>query len=331
MVMSRLSLLTALSLLAAAPPPTDRDPMVPIRGGTFHMGCADCQMDDALPVHLVEVSAFWIDPTPVTNAAFARFVAATGYRTVAERPLDPKQFPDVSPDLLVPGSSVFSPPSVDVPLVDYLLWWSYVPGASWRRPEGPGSDVTTRHNHPVVHVAWEDADAYCRWAGKRLPTEAEYEFSARGGMDGKRYAWGDELKPGGKWMANIWQGRFPSHNTREDGYAGTSPVKAFVPNGYGLYDVAGNVWQWTADWYRADYFKTLAATGRPVKDPTGPAASDDPREPGVKKRVQKGGSFLCSARYCSRYLVGSRGKGAVDSGSSNVGFRCARSDPAPSH
>jgi len=287
------------------------------------MGCDDCEMPDAQPVHLVRVDGFWMDATPVTNTQFAQFVKATGYLTIAERQPDPKDFPGADPNSVVPGSAVFTPVPKDVPLDDYTRWWHYVPGASWKHPEGPGSTTAEREDHPVVQIAWEDAVAYAKWAGKRLPTEGEFEFAARGGLDRNRYAWGDELKPGGKWAANIWQGRFPVSNTGEDGFQRTSPVYAFPPNGFGLYDVGGNVWQWCADWYRPDYFATLSAGGL-ADNPQGPSSSDDPQEPGIPKRVQKGGSFLCSDRYCSRYLAGSRGRGAIDSGGSNTGFRCVK-------
>ncbi len=288
------------------------------------MGCDDCDMPDTQPVHPVEVDGFWMDRTPVTNAQFEQFFKATSYVTVAERKPDPKDYPGVDPKDLVPGSAVFTPPSGDVPLDEVHQWWRYVLGASWKHPEGPASTIAGREDHPVVHVAWQDAVAYAKWAGKRLPTEAEFEFAVRGGLDRNAYAWGNELKPNGKWAANIWQGRFPSENLNEDGYLRTSPVMAFPPNGFGLYDVGGNVWQWCADWYRPDYFAKLAAAGV-ARNPQGPSDSYDPQEPGMPKRVQKGGSFLCSDRYCSRYLVGSRGRGAVDSGGSNTGFRCVKS------
>jgi sulfatase modifying factor 1 len=298
--------------------------MIWIPGGSFWMGCESCDMPDAVPVHLVTVDGYWMDETPITNAQFAEFVGATGYVTIAERKPDPKDFPGVPPDKLVPGSAVFSPPKNPIPLDNPYAWWQYVAGASWKNPSGPGSHIKGRENHPAVHLAWDDAQAYAKWAGKRLPTEAEYEFAARGGLDRKLYAWGDELKPGGQWPANIFQGQFPSKNVAEDGFATTSPVKSFPPNKFGLYDVGGNVWQWCSDWYRPDYFEQLAAQGT-AHNPQGPADSYDPQEPGQPKRVQKGGSFLCSDDYCVRYLVGSRGKGAVDSGSSNVGFRCVKS------
>jgi formylglycine-generating enzyme required for sulfatase activity len=297
--------------------------MVWAPGGTFWMGCDDCEMPDAAPVHLVTVDGFWIDATPVTNAQFAKFVEAAKYKTVAERQPDPKDFPGAPAENLAPGSAVFTPPGAEVSLNDFLNWWKYVPGANWRHPEGPRSNMNGREDHPAVQIAWEDAAAYAKWAGKRLPTEAEFEFAARGGLDRRRFAWGDELKPNGKWAANIWQGRFPQKNRLEDGYDRTSPVNAFPPNGFGLYDMGGNVWQWCADWYRPDYFERLADSGV-AHNPQGPSDSYDPQEPGVPKRVQKSGSFLCSDEYCSRYLVGSRGKGAPDSGGSNTGFRCVR-------
>jgi len=306
------------------PPGPAPDGMVWIPGGTFWMGCDDCEMPDTQPVHLVTVDGYWIDRTPVTNNQFGQFVKATGYVTVAERKPDPKDYPGIDPSKLLAGSAVFSPPADDVALDDVTQWWRYATGASWKRPEGPGTTIDGREEHPVVHMSWTDAVAFAKWAGRRLPTEAEFEFAARGGMDRALYAWGNELKPAGKWAANIWQGHFPSKNLVEDGYERTSPVTAFPANGFGLYDVGGNVWQWCADWYRPDYFAMLDGKGI-ARNPAGPADSYDPQEPGVAKRVQKGGSFLCSDRYCSRYLAGSRGRGAVDSGGSNTGFRCVKS------
>jgi sulfatase modifying factor 1 len=299
--------------------------MVWIPGGEFWMGCDDPTTPDARPFHRVRVSAFWMDKTEVTNQQFARFVRATGYVTVAERKPDPRDFPGAPPENLVPGSLVFTPPEGAVPLQNAYVWWRYVPGASWRHPEGPASDLHGREKHPVVQIAWKDAAAYARWAGKRLPTEAEWEIAARGGLEGKRYCWGDARRPGGKWPANLWQGHFPDQNRVEDGFRGTAPVASFPPNGYGLYDMAGNVWEWCADWYRPDSYALLAAGGKVVWNPQGPKESLDPREPGIPKRVQRGGSFLCCDHYCSRYLPGSRGKGAVDSGASHLGFRCVRS------
>ena len=237
------------------------------------MGCENCGMPDAAPTHLVSVDGFWMDRTPVTNAEFQRFVAATGYVTVAERRPDAKDYPGVPADKLVPGSAVFHPTSTPVPLDNPLQWWRYTPGASWKSPDGPGSDIRRRADHPVVHIAFEDAQAYTKWIGKRVPTEAEFEFAARGGLDRNRYPWGNDLTPGGKQVANTWQGRFPAKDHHEDGFAGTSPVMAFPPNGFGLYNVGGNVWQWCADWYRPNYYAVLAAAGQVVHDPQGPSDS----------------------------------------------------------
>ena len=289
--------------------------MIRISGGEFWMGTDHPDMDDARPIHRVYVDSFWIDRTEVTNDQFARFVAATGYVTVAERPPGPER---------APGSLVFTPPAHPVSLDDAYVWWRFVKGANWRHPEGPQSDLRNRENHPVVQVAWEDAAAYAKWAGKRLPTEAEFEYAARGGLDRQLYAWGSELRPGGRFQANTFQGHFPDANTRDDGYAGTAPVGSFPPNGYGLSDMAGNVWEWCADWYRADYYETLVQFAS-VRNPQGPPNSLDPDEPAVPKRVQRGGSFLCSEQYCRRYLVGARGKGEVSTGTNHVGFRCVRS------
>jgi formylglycine-generating enzyme required for sulfatase activity len=299
--------------------------MVWIPGGSFWMGTEHPGMEDARPLHLVSVDGFWMDVVEVTNDAFERFVRATGYRTVAENAPDPADFPGAPPEKLVPGSVVFTPPGGAVPLDDPYAWWSYVPGASWRHPEGPSSDLSGRGSHPVVHVAWTDVVAYARWAGKRLPSEAEWEFAARGGFDRRRYAWGDELRPDGRWLANVFNGRFPGGDTGEDGYRGTAPVASFPAEGFALHDMSGNVWEWCADWYRPDYYETLAAAGGATHDPRGPQDSFDPAEPGVPKRVNRGGSYLCSDQYCSRYILGSRGKGAPDTGASNLGFRCVRS------
>jgi len=312
-----------------APPALDRKPpgpapegMVWVPGGTFWMGADDPSMSDARPVHEVTVDGFWMDRTEVTNRQFARFVAATGYVTVAERKPDPKDFPGAPPENLVPGSLVFTPPAGEVSFEDPLIWWRYVPGASWRHPEGPETTIEGKDHYPVVQVCWDDAMAYARWAGKRLPTEAEWECAARGGKVRTRYVWGDTLRPDGTWPANIWQGHFPDRNSAADGFARTAPVASFPPNGYGLFDMAGNVWEWCADWYRPGYEVS------PDHNPQGPSSSYDPHEPGVAKRVQRGGSFLCSDQYCTRYLPGARGKGSPDSGASHVGFRCALS-PRP--
>jgi formylglycine-generating enzyme len=307
------------------PPGQAPEGMVWIPGGTFWMGCEDCGMPDALPQHLVSTPGFWMDRAPVTNREFERFVAATGYVTVAERRLDPKDFPGVPADKLVPGSTVFTPTPTPVALDDPLQWWRYKPGASWRHPQGPGSGVDDRKDHPVVHVAYEDIEAFAAWAGKRVPTEAEFEFAARGGLDRQRFAWGNELTPAGKAVANTWQGVFPASDRGDDGYLSTSPVTAFPPNGFGLYDMGGNVWQWCADWYRPDTYSTRAQSPAVTAAPRGPADSFDPQEPRAAKRVVRGGSFLCTDQYCARYLVGSRGRAEITSSSSNLGFRLVRS------
>jgi formylglycine-generating enzyme required for sulfatase activity len=296
--------------------------MVWIPGGQFWMGAQEEHMADARPWHRVYVDGFWMDKTEVTNEQFAAFVKATGYVTVAERTPRREDYPQALPERLVAGSVVFAPPDHPVGLDNYFRWWSYVLGANWQHPEGPGSDIKNRMNYPVVHIAYDDAVAYSAWAGKRLPTEAEFEFAARGGLDRKRYAWGDEFMPSGKHMANTFQGHFPDLNTGEDGYRATAPVASFPANGYGLFDMAGNVWEWTSDWYRPDYYQTLAASGEIAINPKGPSGSYDPAEPGVRKRVHRGGSFLCTDQYCARYIAGGRGKGEPDTGSNHLGFRC---------
>ena len=275
---------------------------------------------DARPVHRVYVDGFFMDRTDVTNAQFSEFVKATGYVTVAERKPRAEDFPGAPAQNLVPGSVLFAPPSHPVSLNDHFQWWTYMRGANWRHPIGPNSDIAREAEYPVVHVAYEDAVAYATWAGKRLPTEAEWEFAARGGLAGKPFVWGDELRPHGKWMANIYEGHFPLTDNGADGYAGIAPVAQYPPNGYGLYDMAGNVWQWTSDWYRPDYYMQLA--GGEARNPKGPESSFDPSEPGQAKKVQRGGSFLCTDQYCSRYVVGTRGKGEISTGTNHLGFRC---------
>jgi formylglycine-generating enzyme required for sulfatase activity len=307
-----------------------------IPGGEFSMGCADPRlcvdggheaMDDARPVHRVYVDGFWMDKTDVTNEQFAKFVAATRYVTVAEQTPQAKDFPGAPPENLVAGSTVFTPTDKPVPLDNYFQWWDYVPGANWRHPQGPDSDIKGREKYPVVQIAYPDAVAYARWAGKRLPTEAEWEFAARGGLTGATYAWGDDLHPAGKFMANTFQGRFPvrGRDTADDGFAGLAPVAQFPANGYGLFDMSGNVWQWCSDWYRADYYAQLAAQGGAARNPQGPDTSFDPAEPTQKKRVHRGGSFLCTDQYCTRYMVGTRGKGEENTAANHLGFRCVMS------
>jgi formylglycine-generating enzyme required for sulfatase activity len=314
----------------AQPDPAPRD-MVWIPGGEFSMGAAEPAgvdrndvgmhaMDDSRPIHRVYVDGFWMDRTAVTNRQFAAFIKATGYVTVAERTPRAEDFPGAAPQNLVAGSVVFSPPHSAVPLDNHLRWWAYVKGANWRHPLGPNSSIAGQDMFPVVHVAYEDALAYLSWVGKRLPTEAEWEFAARGGLSGQVYAWGNDFKTNGRWMANTHQGHFPDHDSADDGYAGLAPVAQFPPNGYGLYDVAGNVWEWVSDWYRPDYYAELAAHGL-ARNPRGPDSSFDPSEPGTPKRVMRGGSFLCTDQYCSRYMVGTRGKGDVDTGTNHLGFR----------
>ena len=317
----------------APPPGPTPEGMVWIPGGEFSMGAMDPPAStdaamhaaaDARPVHRVYVDGFWMDSTDVTNGQFEAFVRATGYVTVAERTPRVEDFPGAPPENLVAGSVLFSPPDHAVPLNDHFQWWSYVRGANWRHPLGPKSDLKGRESYPVVHIAYEDAMAYATWTGKRLPTEAEWEFAARGGLAGKTYPWGDEFRPGGRWMANVHQGHFPDSDAADDGFAGLSPVARFPPNGYGLYAMAGNVWQWTIDWYRPDYYAELAALGGVARNPQGPDASYDPAEPREPKRVHRGGSFLCTDQYCSRYVVGTRGKGEASTGTSHLGFRCVK-------
>ena len=297
--------------------------MVWIPGGEFWMGTEHSQMGDSAPVHRVEVAGFWMDRTEVTNAQFAEFVKATGYVTIAEKAPRAEDFPGAPPENLVAGSVVFTPPNEDVPLDTHFRWWSYIKGANWRHPEGPDTDIKGKESYPVVHIAWPDAGAYAAWAGKRLPTEAEWEFAARGGLDRKPFVWGDQFAPAGKQEANIFQGRFPNRNTKEDGFLTTAPVASFSRNGYGLFDMAGNVWEWVSDWYRPDTYARQAAVGI-ARNPKGPDRSYDPSEPRVAKKVMRGGSFLCCDTYCSRYMPGGRGKGDINTGTSHLGFRCVR-------
>lgn len=325
--------LTGVETVAAGAPP---ERMVWIPGGEFLMGAENPSASmsgghdskpDASPRHRVIVDGFWMDQTEVTNAQFERFVAATGHVTTAEEIPRAEDFPGAPATTLVAGSVVFAPTAHAVPLNDHFQWWTYVKDANWRHPDGPASDLRGRENHPVVHVSYADALAYAKWAGKRLPTEAEWEFAARGGLTGQLYTWGNELRPGGRWMANIYEGKFPTHDTGEDGFAGIAPVGQYPVNGYGLHDIGGNVWEWCADWYRSDYYAQLAAQPSPARNPQGPAESFDPAEPGTPKRVHRGGSFLCNDQYCTRYMVGTRGKGEPDTGTNHLGFRCVKSAP----
>ncbi|MFB9338909.1 formylglycine-generating enzyme family protein [Actinoplanes octamycinicus] len=299
-----------------------------IPGGTFRMGSDDHYPEEA-PARDVEVGGFWMCRTTVTNAAFTAFVAATGYRTVAERPLDPADFPGAPAENLVPGSMVFVGTPGPVDLRHLSQWWRWTPGASWRRPEGPGSNLAGRAGHPVVHVAYEDADAYATWAGLALPTEAQWEHAARGGLDGATYTWGNAPERPSRRQANYWHGDFPWR--AESGYGRTAPVGSFPPNGYGLVDMAGNVWEWTRDWYTEDRWAGYAACCLP-RDPRGgrPADSYDPAQPQIRipRKVIKGGSFLCADSYCLRYRPAARRPHMVDTGMSHVGFRCV-AVPAP--
>jgi formylglycine-generating enzyme required for sulfatase activity len=296
-----------------------------IPGGTFLMGSEDFYPEER-PVHHVTVDGFWMDQYAVTNIEFRRFVKETGYVTVAERPLNPADYPDADPNLLVPGSLVFRRTRGPVNLNDYRNWWEYVPGASWNHPEGPGSNLNGRDRHPVVQVAYEDAEAYAAWAGKSLATEAEWEFAARGGLEGKAFVWGDDFAPKGKMLANTWQGEFPWQNLEIDGYVGTSPVGTFPPNGYGLFDMAGNVWEWTCDYF------TPRHTDEPEKacctphNPrvVSPDQSYNLSQPGahIPRRVVKGGSHLCAPNYCLRYRPAARQGESVETSTAHIGFRC---------
>jgi formylglycine-generating enzyme len=301
-------------------------PRVEVPGGTFLMG-SDAHYPEEAPAHRVRVGVFRIDPYPVTNADFTAFIDATGYVTVAERPLDPADYPGAPSENLVPGSLVFTPTSGPVDLRHLSAWWTWVPGASWRHPEGPGSDVCHRLDHPVVHVAHEDALAYASWVGASLPTEAEWEYAARGGLEGAAFTWGDQKRPGGAILANTWDGPdFPCRSTREDGYEGTSPVGSFPANGFDLYDMAGNVWEWTDDWWSTSDHTDGPPTCCAPEDPRGgdEEGSYDPAQPQfrVPRKVLKGGSHLCADTYCMRYRPAARRPQMIDTGMSHTGFRC---------
>ncbi len=299
--------------------------MVWVPGGVFKMGSNHAYPEEQ-PEHRVEVSGFWIDRHPVTNARFLRFVEATHHVTFAELPPDPADYPNAIPELLRPGSLVFVKPDTPVSLRNFHAWWRFMLGADWRHPAGPGSGLSGIEEHPVVHVTYGDAEAFAAWEGKELPTEAEWEFAGRGGLDGATYAWGEELMPGGRPMANYWQGRFPNENTLIDGWETTSPVGCFPPNGYGLYDMIGNVWEWTSDWYRPRHSTVPSAGCCHPRNPRGGRRIDslDPASasPKIPRKVLKGGSFLCSANYCRRYRPAARSPEPIDSSASNIGFRC---------
>lgn len=319
----------------ATPPPAQKEPgMVWIPGGKFTMGTDEADAYPAeKPAVQVQVDGFYMDIHEVTNAQFSRFVEATGYVTVAERKPDweelKKQVPPGTPkpddSILVPGSMVFTPPPYPVPTSDISLWWSWVNGANWKHPEGPDSSIEGKENHPVVHIAFEDAEAYANWAGKRLPTEFEWEFASRGGINAARFAWGDELTPNGQYLANTFQGVFPHDNEGQDGFFGTAPVGSFPPNGFGLYDMIGNVWELTADWYDALKYARLAGQAPKLDANMNPCYNPD--NPFAMERVMKGGSYLCAANYCVNYRPSARQGTSFDSGTSNVGFRLVKDAP----
>jgi sulfatase modifying factor 1 len=332
-----LSLIVSLcgSAIAEQKRPVGKAPagMVWIPGGSFTMGSKDdSSRANEGPPHTVQVDGFWIDQHTVTNAEFERFVKATGYVTTAEKAPTweeiQKQLPPGAPkpddSVFVAGSMVFTPSEGPVDRSDMRNFWRWVPGASWRHPEGPNSSIKGRMNHPVVQVSWFDAEAYAKWAGKRLPTEAEWEFASRGGLEQKKFPWGDTDTVNGKFMANTWQGDFPYNNTGADGFTGTAPVKSFPANGYGLYDMVGNVWQWCSDWYRPDTF--VQRSNEPsCHNPAGPSTGWNPSNPRQQERVTKGGSFLCHISYCQSYRPSARRGTPPDTGMSHIGFRCAKS------
>jgi formylglycine-generating enzyme required for sulfatase activity len=299
--------------------------MIWIPSGTYQMGSEDHYPEER-PVHKVSVGGFWIDRYPVTNERFARFVEATGHITWAEIPPDPRHYPGALPHMLYAGSLVFVRPAGPVDRRNIGNWWTLMRGADWLHPQGPSTSIAEREQYPVVHVAFSDAEAFARWEGKSLPTEAEWEFAARGGLDGATYAWGETMAPDGRHMANTWQGEFPWQNLQEDGYEGTSPVGVYPANGYGLFDMIGNVWEWTTDWYVARHADEGASGCCAPKNPRGPRESDsyDPHQPAIRipRKVIKGGSHLCAPNYCRRYRPAARFPEPIDTSTSHLGFRC---------
>ncbi|MES2331044.1 MAG: formylglycine-generating enzyme family protein [Bacteroidota bacterium] len=327
---SRFSNMDSNASSIAASGDTSSKGMVYIPGGSFSMGADNQQADkDEYPKHEVKLNAFWIDKTEVTNAEFEKFINATGYITTAEKKPDweemkktlPPGTPKPSDDQLVAASLVFKQTNQPVDLNDYNQWWDWVPGANWRQPEGPGSSIKGHENYPVIQVSWFDAMAYCKWAGKQLPTEAQWEFAARGGLVNNIYPWGNEHVNAGKPKANTWEGKFPYYNETKDGFVKLAPVRSYAANGYGLYDMAGNVWEWCSDWYNYDYYKTINGT---ITDPQGAKKSFDPAEPLMAKRSLRGGSFLCNESYCTGYRVSRRMKSTPDTGLEHTGFRCVK-------
>ncbi|WP_353643120.1 formylglycine-generating enzyme family protein [Mesorhizobium sp. WSM2239] len=295
--------------------------MIWIPGGQFQMG-SDSHYPEEAPAHRVKVDGFWIDKFAVTNRDFEKFVSDTGYVTLAERPANPEDYPDALPELLAPSSTVFRKPTGPVDMRNPYSWWAYVPGANWRHPRGPASSIAKLRDHPVVHIAYQDAEAYAQWAGMHLPTEAEWEFAARGGLEGAEFAWGDDLTPDGVHMANTWQGEFPYRNTLDDGFEYTASVGSFPANGYGLHDMIGNVWEWTTDWYQ-EHGK-IDSPCCTISNPRGAdrEASQDPRDPArIPRKVTKGGSHLCAPNYCQRYRPAARMAQPIDTSVSHLGFR----------
>jgi sulfatase modifying factor 1 len=304
------------------------DSMVWIAGGTFRMG-SDHHYPEEAAAHSATVESFWIGRYPVTNAEFARFVKETGHVTLAEKAPNAEDYPGAAPEMLQPASVVFVQPKHRVDMKNHFNWWRYVPGANWRHPEGPRSSIEDRADHPVVHIGFEDVEAYAKWAGKEVPTESEWEFAARGGLDGTDYAWGDDLYPNGKFMANTWQGDFPYENHALDGYKRTSPVGTFPANGYGLFDMIGNIWEWTTDWYADSHVAQQSCCSGAAKK-SAKEKSYDPTMPHIKipRRVIKGGSFLCAPNYCRRYRPAARMAQPVDTATCHVGMRLIKR-PAP--